>query len=113
MGFAMKTELIVAIITTSGAVIAALIVALAGLMAAKRVVSRKKLRTDLVTALKDIQFLLELEKAHNEINITVHDKCNKNIIREAVRKEKSLDLSGKNSLSAIKRKLVLLSNYDD
>lgn len=109
----MRTEIIVAIITTSGAVLAALIVAAAGLMAAKRVVSRKKIKIDLVTALKDIQFLLELEKAHNEINITVHDKCNKNIVREAVRNEKSLDLSGKNSLSAIKRKLMLLSSYDD
>tara|TARA_R110001583_G_scaffold174017_10_gene328276 strand:+ start:1056 stop:1385 length:330 start_codon:yes stop_codon:yes gene_type:complete len=109
----MKTEFVVAIITSSGAVLSALVIAIAGLIAAKRVISRKKLRTDLITAMKDIQFLLELEKAHNEINITVQGKCNKNIVREAVRKEKSLDLSGKNSLSSIKRKLALLSNYDD
>jgi hypothetical protein len=109
----MKTEIIVALITASGAVASALIIGVVGLIAAKRVISRKKLKVDLTNALKDIQFLLELEKAHNEINITVHGKCNKNLMREAVRKDKSIDLSGKHTASSVRRKLAQLSTYDD
>lgn len=109
----METQLIVAIVSASGAVIAALIAGGLILFAAKRVVDRKKLRVDLTVALNDIQFLLEVEKAHAEVSISVNNKCNKVMMRDVVRREKGIELSGKNTLSAIKRKVAMLSTVDD
>ena len=109
----MKTELIIAIITASGSIISALIAGGAILFAAKRVIDRKKLRLDLTVALSDVQFLLEVEKAHAEVSISVNHKCNKVMMRDVVRREKSIDLSGNNSLSSIRRKLAILSTVDD
>jgi len=109
----MQTEVIVAIITSSGSVFAAIVAGGAVLFAAKRVVDRKKLRLALVQALKDIQFLTEVEKAHVEINIGSNEKCNKVMVRDIVRREKGIDISGKNTLSTIRKRLAQLSSYDD
>jgi len=109
----MKTELLVAIISASGAIISALIAGGAILFAAKRVISRKKLRVDYAQALADLQFLLEVEKAHTEISVGLHERSNKVAIRDAIRTEKGIDISGKNTLTSIRRKLAVLSTHDD
>ena len=83
------------------------------LLAAKRVVDRKKVKLAYINALKDVHYLLLVEQAHVDMQLSVIGKSNKVMVRDVIRKESGLDLSGKNSISAIRRRLSHYEEMDD
>ena len=109
----MQVETMNALIGAVGEVLAAVIAGVAVFFAAKRVVTLKKLRSDLIVALNDLSFMLKVEKAHVSVFVAQNGKDNKVMIRDVIRDETDQDLSGKNTLSQIKRKLMRLDAYDE
>jgi hypothetical protein len=108
----MEKEILVALITSGGAIAASTIAAGAVLFAAKRVVDRKDAVAGHVRAMKDVEFLLKVEQAYIDMNVTANGKCSKVMVRDVVRAETGLDLSGKNTLSAIRRRLARYGELD-
>jgi hypothetical protein len=87
-------------------VIAAVIAAIAGLASAllsgmtqylfrRHREDQNKLRANLETALKDIEFLLKVEQRHCELHKERDDESNKNRVRDLVRQTSGLHWSGK------------------
>jgi hypothetical protein len=109
----MSTEITVALITMLGAIASAAIASAAILFAAKRVVDRKRLQVELTIALQDIQFLLHLESVHNDISVGQFGKDNKVKMRDVVRLEQGIDISGKNTPSRLRNRLSQLTNIGD
>lgn len=108
----MKTEIIVAIIETSGVVLAAILTGAALLLSAFAVYSKKRLKRMLLTALNDLYYFQYLEKVHIEMEIGRRGKSNQLIARERVNKETGLTHSGM-AMGAVKQKLRNLQSIDD
>lgn len=109
----MSTEITVALITMCGAIVSSAIASAAILFAAKRVVDRKKLQVELTRALQDIQFLLHVENVHVDISVGQFGKENKVKMRDVVRQEQGIDISGKNTPARVRNRLAQLSNVSD
>lgn len=77
----MDSEIISSLIQAGGNVLATLILALVG----KKFLQQESLKNDLITAQKDIEFLLQCESSHCENNSNGGGASNKNKIREQVR----------------------------
>lgn len=102
-----------ALIQAAGSVVAALLAFLAVLITSRVLLDRKQLRRRLAQAYHDILVYQEIEKVHNEIEIGRTGKSNQRKIRDIVYKEKGLRVTGRNTPSAVQRKLYALDNVVD
>lgn len=87
-------EIQVAIISGTFTVISALIAALAAAIVGQKIANRRKLEEKLELAIKDISFLLEVEKLHCQHNKEKLGESRKNKTRDEVRNS-GLEFSGK------------------
>jgi conjugal transfer/entry exclusion protein len=104
----MTETLIISLINASGVIIAAIITCLGVVVGATRIADRKKLQQNLMRAYKDIQALYLIEQYHTQMNITENGKDNKVHVRKLVSENEGVALSGKNTLSQVKRKIDAL-----
>lgn len=107
----MTEPIIIAIINACAVLFASIVSGCAIVYAARAVLKKKTLRRKLISAYQDILFLYEVEAIHTAMEIGRGEKDNKVRVRNLVRDETKLGLSGK-SKSEIKRDLSALSMID-
>lgn len=88
-------EAVAALITAAGTVLAAVIAAVAAALIGKRILGREKLQADLDRAIKDIHFLLEVEKRHCEIRKEQGENNNFLTVRSYVTDQRGESWSGR------------------
>lgn len=84
-----------AIINAAGTVSAALIASIIGGVIGKRFLDQKKIQSDLDRAIKDVQFLLEVEKRHCELHSERGDNSNLRTVRSYVKNQIGESWSGR------------------
>lgn len=107
----MNEAILIAIIEASSIVLASIISGLAITLSARAILKKKVLRRRLISAYQDLLFLYEVEKVHIDMEIGRGESDNKIKVRNIVRTEKELVLSGK-SKSEIQRGLSALLSID-
>ncbi|GMG94733.1 hypothetical protein ACUXAV_004990 [Cupriavidus metallidurans] len=83
-----------AIISAVGSILTSAIAALCAAIIGRQISGRKRLQDKLLVAQDDIEFLLQVEKAHCVIHKERDQSSNKLIVRNAVR-DKGFEYSGK------------------
>lgn len=96
-----ETEVLVAFISSTGQVLAALVAALAAGMIGKTFADRKRLMAKLEAAKQDILFMLEVERQYGIRMLEHEDTTLKNSVRQVVREEFGLVWSGRNTPSRL------------
>jgi len=97
-----------AIINALSMIVAAIITTTGILFGASKIADRKKLQNDLIQAYRDIEGLYTIEQYHTQMNLTENGKDNKTHVRKLVQLNENLYLSGRNTISQVKRKIVKL-----
>lgn len=99
----MDSQIVSAIIQSSGAIVATLIAALTAALIGKKFSDTKKLKEEIEIAQNDIVFLLAVEEQHCQLHKQNSGASNKNKVRESIRDNGSqLSWSGKNTPGRIK-----------
>lgn len=88
-------EVFAALVSSIGTVLAATIAAVAAGFIGKKVMGREKLEADLHRAIRDIHFLLEVEKRHCEIHRENSVGNNYRAVRSFVKRESNETWSGR------------------
>ena len=104
----MSESLILGIINASSVILAAIITCVGVIVGAGRIAEKKKLQQSLIRSYKDIQALYLIEQYHTQMNIVENNKCNKVHVRQLVAVNEGCALSGRNTLSQVKRKIDAL-----
>jgi hypothetical protein len=86
-------EVLAASISGGATITAALLAAIAAAIIGKKFAGREKLKSDLETAKKDIEFLLAVERRHCELHRERDGKSNRNLARKHVRENEHLKWS--------------------
>jgi hypothetical protein len=89
------TNIQVALISGSFSLLTTIIAAVVAQIISQEILNRKKLKEDLNLAVKDIEFLLEVEAEYGNLLTQYEGSTQKNIIRKTVKQEKNLHFSGK------------------
>ncbi len=97
-------EVVAAAITGVCTVIAALITGIAAALIGKKFAARQKLQEEKDTAIKDIHFLLEVEKQHCALHKENTDESNRQRVRERAR-TKGYEWSGRFTPSRARQKM--------
>jgi hypothetical protein len=84
-GYVQHPEVVAAAITGACTVLAALIAGIAAAIIGKKFAARQKLQEEKETAIKDIHFLLEVEKEHCALHKENTDESNRQRVRERAR----------------------------
>lgn len=101
----MTDTLLIAILNALSIILAAVITSGGVIYAASKIANKRKLQQDLICAYKDLKVQYLIEKYHCEINITNNGINNKVHIRNLVRENESVTLSGRNTISQVERKI--------
>lgn len=109
----MNEAIILGLINGLSVVFAAIITCIGVVVGAGRIADKKRIMQRLLSAYKDIQVLYTIEQYHTQMNLTAQGKCNKTHVRQLVSSHESLSLSGKHTLSQVKRKIESIENYSD
>ena len=104
----MNEPLLIAIISASSVILAATITCVGVIIGASKIADKKKLQQNLMRAYKDIQTLYLIEQYHTQMNLIEHEKCNKTHVRKLVTEHENVVLSGRNTLSQVRRKIDAL-----
>jgi hypothetical protein len=112
VSLSMKTEILVAIIETSGIILAAVLTGTALLVSAFAVYSKKQLRKMLIKTLNDLQYFKHLEIVHTEMEVGRTGKSNQLMARKRVNEETGLTHSGM-GINEVKQKLQALESQID
>lgn len=88
-------EVISAIITATGAVVATIIASIAAAIIGKKVVDRERLQSDLNRAIQDVHFLLEVEKRHCEMHAEQGGNSSFRAVRAHVKNNRNESWSGR------------------
>jgi len=97
-----------ALINAISMIVAAVITTAGILFGASKIADRKKLQNELLQAYRDIEGLYTVEQYHTQMNISENGKDNKSHVRKLVQNNEGLYLSGRNTISQVKRKIVKL-----
>lgn len=109
----MNNDILVAIIESGGTVIASIITVI-GIYASSRIIwTRKTLQKRLAEAYRDLMVMQHIEMVHIEMEIARSGKSNQRMVRDCVKNEIGMRVSGNNSPAQLKRKLDSLTDLDD
>ena len=91
----MHHEITAALISSGGAILAALIASVAATLIGRKVLKNENLEKDLKAAIRDVHFLLEVERRHCEIHVARGDNPNLRIVRKYVLRELKMNWTGR------------------
>jgi hypothetical protein len=109
----MDPQVQAAFISASGSVIAAVIAALVAGLLGKRFLNQQKLQQDLSRAVQDIDFLLQVEARHCELNVAEGRPSNLRTVRKHVKNINGRSWSGRFTPGRARFQARQLKNADD
>jgi hypothetical protein len=90
-----ETEVLAALIIAGGSILSAVIAATVAGLIGKRFLNKKKLQQDLSCAIQDIDFLMQVEARHCEINVDEGRPSNLRTVRRHVKNSFGHSWSGR------------------
>ena len=90
----MEPQILSSIISSAGTIAAAVIAAVTAKIIGRKFLDRERLKNDLETAVKDIEFLLSVEEIHCGNNREMDGHSSKNKVRDMVR-DSGIEWSGR------------------